>query len=304
MCFSGEMSACFALISVVAAAWLYRRHGSLKFSLAILYFGSMELLQTVQYLYIAEPEDGFAMCKNPTNQFLAMLGMLHICFQPFFCNMALFSIACRKSLRFRIQSDMVQNLCLLGGVWCFSRYLLAVYWPDNPDMAARPSEACPNYEWIRDGYDAGVGWETPNLPGHSCTFRSHSKTGHLGWAVPMYQSTYFVPGVSVHSFLMFAPAMARGDLFGYFISIAMLVSGPVFAAVLTSSLSEQASIWCFFSSAQFIIMGVASLWIAAANPVSDATIVHEGGIGEEPLEYMFVPRGIEKKDRKVDLKVV
>jgi hypothetical protein len=299
MCFSGEMSACFALMSVVAAAWLYQRHGNAHESMAVLYFGSMELLQTVQYLYIAEPEDGFSMCKNPTNQTLAALGYLHICFQPFFMNMSVWALRRRKSLQHRIKNDIVQNLCLWGGLWMFSRYLLAVFWPDNPDMAARPSEACPNYEWIRDGYDAGIGWDTPNLPGHSCTFRSHTNTGHLGWAGPMYQATYFVPGVSIHFFLMLAPAMARNDVIGYSQAILTLLTGPVLAAFFTSSMSEQASIWCFFSTFQFVLVLFSDLIAPHANPQADATIVHEGGIGEEPLVYMFVPQGVEKKHRKV-----
>jgi hypothetical protein len=294
MCFSGEMSAFFSLIAVTVAAETYLRHGSLQFSIALLYFGAMELLQTAQYLYIAEPEDGFSMCKNPTNQFLTMLGMLHISFQPVFFNMAVFSIKRRKSLEFRIKHDIVQNLCLWFGLWMFSRYLLAAYWPDNPNMAARPSEACPNYEWIRDGYDAGIGWETPNLPGHSCTFRSNSKTGHLGWAVPMYQSTYFMPSVSVHFFLMFAPSMARNDFKGYLIAIGGVLTGPVIAALITDSLSEQASIWCFFSFSQSLLLGVIAYFVVPVNPEADAKIVHEGGIGEEPLEYMFWPRGLAK----------
>jgi hypothetical protein len=299
MCFSGEMSAFFALTSVVAAALLYQRHRSVKFSLAILYFGSMELLQTVQYLYIAEPNDGFSMCKNPTNQFLTVLGGIHICFQPYFCNMALFTLKRRKSLRYRIQNDIVQNLCLLGGLWMVSRYLLAILWPDHADLAAQPSEACPNYEWIRDGYDAGVGRLTPNLPGHSCTFRSHSNTGHLGWALPLYQATYFVPGVAIHSFLMFAPAIARNDLIGYFAATATLLTGPVVAAFITPSMSEQASIWCFFSSAQFLLLGVFSVFAQPLHPQAEKTIVHEGAIGEEPLEYMFVPQAVEKKKKVV-----
>jgi hypothetical protein len=299
MCFSGEMSACFALISVVAAAWMYRRYGSLKYSLAIVYFGAMELLQTVQYLYIAEPEDGFSMCKNPTNQFLTILGGVHICFQPYICNMAQFSLKRRKSLQYRIKNDIVQNLCIWGALWMCSRYFIAVLWPDNPDLAARPSEACPNYEWVREGYDAGIGWETPNLAGHSCTFRSHSDTGHLGWAFPMYQPTYFVPGVSIHSFLMFAPALARNDRIGYVAATMNILTGPVFAAFVTSSMSEQASIWCFFSTFQVISMAVIGMFAHEVNPQSDAKIVHEGGIGEEPLEYMYVPRGIEKKNLKV-----
>jgi len=33
----------------------------------------------VQYYWIAEPEDGYAMCKNSVNQILTVVGLAHIC---------------------------------------------------------------------------------------------------------------------------------------------------------------------------------------------------------------------------------
>ena len=61
-------------------AWYlrFRLGRPLRLCYPILFFASMELLQTVQYWYIAEPEDGYAMCKNPINRFLTFLGMVHI----------------------------------------------------------------------------------------------------------------------------------------------------------------------------------------------------------------------------------
>jgi len=80
MCYSAEMSAGFGLIGVAMAAYLrYVAHKPVRPCLCILYFASMELLQTVQYFWIAEPDDGYAMCENPVNQFLTVVGMAHIC---------------------------------------------------------------------------------------------------------------------------------------------------------------------------------------------------------------------------------
>jgi len=80
MCYSPEMSTFFAVSGVGMAAYL--RYGAgrpVRVCLAILYFAAMELLQTVQYYWIAEPEDGYAMCKNPVNQALTVVGLAHIC---------------------------------------------------------------------------------------------------------------------------------------------------------------------------------------------------------------------------------
>jgi hypothetical protein len=57
-------------------------------------------------------------------------------------------------------------------------------------------------------------------------------------------------------------------------------------------MSEQATF-------QVLCMTVIGMFAHEVDPQSDAKIVHEGGIGEEPLECMHVPRGIEKKNLKV-----
>jgi len=81
---------------------------------------------------------------------------------------------------------------------------------NNPWLAPPATQECPNYEWLVEGYDGSMGnFTTPNLPGHSCTFRSASSSGHLAWAVPSYQATYFVPGMFFHLFLMYAPIFTR-----------------------------------------------------------------------------------------------
>jgi Family of unknown function (DUF5765) len=249
MCFSGEMSAVFAFIcfGLGGIVWAAGRPKRLAISMA--YFGLMELLQTVQYKFVAVPDDNYEMCKSPTNQYLTFIGLLHILFQPYFANMALCATGRIMSLRMRHYGDLLSRLCLFFAIWCLIRYWLAAFYPKNPHMAPRPSAECPNYEWVRDGYDAGIGWDTPNLPGHSCTFISNTTSGHIAWAAPLYQATYFVPGASMHFFLMFAPALLIKTQIP--LGIGFLLTGPILAASITPSMNEQASIWCFFSVFQW-----------------------------------------------------
>ena len=286
MCFSGEMSAVFGLIcfGLGAIVWAGGRPKRLAVSMA--YFGLMELLQTVQYMFVAKPEDGYEMCKSPTNQFLTFLGTVHIAFQPFFANMAICSVDRLWDIKIRYQNDIILRLSLLFAVWGLSRYWLAVYWPDNPNLAARPSKDCPNYEWLREGYDAGIGWETPNLPGHSCTFISNTTTRHIAWAVPGYQATYFMPGVSLHFFLMFAPALVV--LRHIPLGVIFMLSGPILAAYITPSMSEQASIWCFFSVVQCLAFTCIAFLYTQTEPVVKPEAVHPGGFGEKAMKYELV----------------
>jgi hypothetical protein len=287
MCFSAEMSAFYALVCFGLGGIVYAAGRSKRLAISMGYFGLMELLQTVQYWFVAKPEDNYAMCQSPTNQFLTFLGLLHILFQPYFCNMAFCAPLRPGNLHIRYMNDMVLRLCLLFAGWMFGRYWWAVYWPDNPDMAARPSEACPNYEWIRDGYDSGIGWTTPNLPGHSCTFLANTETRHIAWAVPLYQATYFVPGVSIHAFLMFAPALA---IFMHIpIAVVFFLSGPLLAAWITPSMNEQASVWCYHSVFQCIAYTIIAFVTSEANPPAAETVDHQGSLfGELPMEYRLV----------------
>jgi hypothetical protein len=67
--------------------------------------------------------------------------------------------------------------------------------------------------------------------------------------------TYVIPGAALHSFLMFAPFFALYEKRGMVIQgIFLFMCGPYLAGLITPNLMEQASIWCFFSIAQIVIM--------------------------------------------------
>lgn len=227
-------------------------------------------------------------CSNPTNQVLTFLGGLHICFQPLFCNMALMGNFRRYNLRDRIESQVIQKLCLVGAIWMLSRYFCAILWPDNPDMAPVATESCPNYEWLASGYDPYMQFTTPNLPGHSCTYLSPSKEGHLAWALPMYQATYMVPGTSVHFFLMFAPYLLilRRPVLPI-LAVLMCWAGPLTSLEVTPHLNEQPAIWCYYSIFEIVCLVFIFRWRRVHQEVIPARIVERGGVGEETLVYVL-----------------
>jgi len=103
------------------------------------------------------------------------------------------------------------------------------------------------------GADSAV--QTEWLRGNKlCTFKSESMV-HLGWSVPMAAPTYNIMGVGLHAFLMFAPFFALYQKRGMVMQgLVLYLTGPAAAALISSNLMEQASIWCFFSIAQISIM--------------------------------------------------
>ena len=308
MCHTQAISFGLAIGIFIVAAYEYKTFRNVQYSIGLAYFGLMEFLQGVQHSWLAVPEDNYAMCANPTNQFLTFLGGLHVCFQPLFCNMALTAFFRRSDFRDRIEGNLVQKLCLLSALWMLSTYIWAITWPDDPNMAPPATEACPNYEWLREGYDGYLQETTPNIPGHSCTYQSPSEEGHLAWVLPMHQATYFFPNVStLHAFCMFAPYLliSRRPLLQVLV-VALWITGPLSSSYDTPSVNEQASIWCFYSVFQAFACAFIYRYLGVHknNNDKDAVpnqIVIPGSYGEEPLVYERVQTKSEKQQRKMAL---
>ncbi|XXQ36695.1 Family of unknown function (DUF5765) [Plasmodiophora brassicae] len=227
MCFSQGQSFFFAAVGFLIAAFLFR-NGHTRLAKGVFYFFLMECLQGVQYFVIDE-------CDNPVNKLLTVAGYLHICFQPF----AVHWLKDFNNPEMQARSEGIRRICFLGGVVLFAKFLMYP-WSTDEGIFAPGCVGGGTREWLRGSRQQGI-----------CTYRG---VRHLAWSVPLYDSTYFSPGVGLHCFLMFAPYFSSGKavhlLFGSF----FFLSGPFLATCLTPNLQEQASIWCFFSIAQIAAM--------------------------------------------------
>jgi len=247
MCFTGEMSACFAAIGLFSAWWVHTRTNNFELASGIFFFFTMEFLQAIQYYYIAPELKTSGECSNsalrsltptpcddPINKILTLLGFLHICLQPYFCHVINCSLT--KSCKYRDRYRIIKRLCLIGGFLLFIRYFLSFIPALNTmDLTRQPST-----EWLRGEI--------------LCTYKNE-KMYHLGWSVPMADPSYYVMGASIHSFLMFAPFFVLYEKKGMIIQgLFLFITGPMMAAFISDNLMEQASIWCFFSIAQISIM--------------------------------------------------
>jgi hypothetical protein len=224
-----EMSAAFAAIGLFSSWWIWSRTSNTQLASGVFFFFTMELLQAIQYFFIAPSIDS-PICDTTPNQILTILGFLHICLQPYFCHVINASLT--RNEKYLDRYMVIKRLCLIGGGMLFGRFLLSYYWP-GADMSGYKST-----EWLRG----------PKL----CTFRGNY---HLAWSIPMADPTYVIPGAAIHSFLMFAPFFALYEKRGMVLQGCFLfIFGPYTAGLITSNLMEQASIWCFFSIAQIAIM--------------------------------------------------
>jgi len=251
MCFTQQMSAILSVSGFVVGIWAYSQTKNLRMLAGIWYFVAMEVLQFFQFYWLNQ-------CDNPINQWLTVIGFLHISFQPYFTHT--FSSAFMKNERKRAQMDMVRKLSLIMGAWMFSRYLL--YTPEHA------LGSCTNTEWLRGN--------------KACTFMGNY---HIAWEMPLHAPTYFMPSNGIHCFMMFAPYFAMGmDM--WLNGAILLVTGPVLSKYITDNLYEQASIWCFFSIGQ-VILAVVLLRIQLKSSKRDlwtyrpdaASVKHANGNG-------------------------
>jgi len=223
-----EMSATFAALGLFSSWWIWSKTSNTALASGVFFFFTMELLQSIQYFFIA-PNIDSPICDTFINQFLTIAGYLHICLQPYFCHVINASLT--KNAKYIDRYLVIKRLCLIGGGMLFSRWMLSYVWETT--LGDQPST-----EWLRGN--------------KICTFRGNY---HLAWSVPMADPTYVIPGAAIHSFLMFAPFFALYEKKGMVIQgIFLFAFGPYLAGIITPNLMEQASIWCFFSIAQISIM--------------------------------------------------
>ena len=148
----------------------------------------MEFLQGCQYWVIADNLQD-AWCDTFINQFLTMLGFLHICLQPYYCHVI--NAALTKSPKYIQKYDTIKRLCLIGGGCLFVRFLLG--WADTAglfDITMFPMTS--NTMDVAFPQGADTGKSTEWLRGEKlCTFAGKY---HLAWSIPMADPSYYIPG--------------------------------------------------------------------------------------------------------------
>jgi len=225
MCFNQPMSGALALVGFLVGCWAWQQTRNKSLVAGIWYFVAMETLQFFQFFWLDD-------CSSPMNQFLTVIGFLHICFQPYFTHT--FSGAFVQSPAKLAQYRVIKNLCLVMGCMMFSRWILF----SAPDHTLK----CANTEWIRGD--------------RACTVRGNY---HLAWELPLHAPTYFMPSNNIHFFMMFAPYIALGfDMWIH--GFILFATGPLLSSFITPNLYEQASIWCFFSIGQVCLATFTLYW--------------------------------------------
>ena len=206
---------------------------------AIAFFCLMEALQAVQqFSSVLAADLSDPNCRLAWNQFLTVLGYVHIMFQPYFTNkyFEAFRPAMGKAWAHEaVAWKVVFRMCLAYAALGLLR------------LALMPAY---NADELEDGHRTYLNVSGDWLEGEQlCTYRG---AVHLAWAFPLPKASYLLGGMGTHSFLMFVPVLCIGGLRELDACSFLLLTGPVLGMAIAPRL-EQASVWCFFSIAQLLI---------------------------------------------------
>lgn len=212
MCFSESISLLIGVCGLLSSAYFYIYLMNIYASIGIGYFALMEIIQFFQYRVINQ-------CKNPYNQFLTILGYLHICFQPVFVNLWLFAfISTAPNFTFIY-------LSLFAGILLASRIFFV-----------KDEELC-------DGLNEPL-----------CGKRTCAISGkrHIAWQVRLRAAGkyWFTPSIGLHFFMWVIPTLTLVQLKPL---LALLLTGPYMGFLLTKNIHEQPAIWCYTSIAQMFV---------------------------------------------------
>ena len=139
MCWNQQTSAAFTALGLAAAWAVHKTTSNKKMTAAILFFCLMELLQSVQYFFIAD-RLGDPACLRKMNQVLTLVGYLHIQLQPYFTNLYLqaFRPSTGKAKKGEaVAWALVQKLCLVQCALGLMRVLLSPALWDRSQLSGK-----------------------------------------------------------------------------------------------------------------------------------------------------------------------
>lgn len=246
MCFTAGFSLGVFLIEMGIAVSLWKYDIDVTTAVMLGYFSLMELLQFFDYFVLADTLDGQA-CNTPGNQWLNVLGVLHICWQPFVVH------ACRAVDFPRDTWALVVGLVQLGCIVDTMAYMLG-HFGLTPDFNW---ESCMKF----GGAPSGGPWLVSKA---SCMAEG---SVHMKWAMRAPPPSYYWTG-SLHSFLFFAPfffhvllpakAERKESWWHEAVrGVLLLLSGPLFGSWISGfDRYEAAGIWCLHNYMNFILLGL------------------------------------------------
>lgn len=239
MCWSGEASLVLATLGFSGAGfefykevkankllskeeWYLNKH--LLRGVTLAYFSLMELLQGVNYAYLDVP--------GPMNALCALLGFVHISFQPIFISWFMLSFIPISKRRFWFPK--ITGVSILATLVMLSRLLMNPLLPGCFSLKCIP---------VTNMFDIGFSSYDGTVGCASDAFKSYVGNWHIAWQWVLNNCHQFFYLYAITSFIF--------PLFygAWRIMVYVFICGPSCAFFLTNNPDEWAAIWCLLSIA-------------------------------------------------------
>ena len=137
----------------------------------------------------------------------------------------------------RGQHTAVLKLSVLAGICMLLKYLLVPYLSETFPWPEGGPGPCERNEWMAGDV--------------LCT---RDGNVHLAWEVPLLPANYYIPGLFLHLFMMFAPVLVISAPHAWIAAAILFFFGPILGSYITTNMCEQPAIWCFFSVSQICVI--------------------------------------------------
>ncbi|KTD43090.1 DUF5765 domain-containing protein [Legionella parisiensis] len=265
MCWSGQASACLALFGYTGAFFEFRKMRKYQQrwndtnglrGITIFYLSLMETLQAVNYLVLNTP--GFF------NSLCALLGYLHVCFQPFFISFMYLSWLPKKRRMYWMKYAMFFSA--ISAIALLSRLSTSHSLPGCFSQHCTPVVSMESLLNLKTQFGHTIGCA-------KTSFLSYRGDWHIAWQWVLNNCSYFV-------FTYYFTVFVFPCFYGVYLAVlASSLYGPVASIFLSTNPDEFGAIWCL------IAIGLVS---SVKIPILDKffTVTHESW--KDTWEAMFL----------------
>jgi hypothetical protein len=234
MCFTEPIAWSMVIGGTIIAALNYIFAPELYFmSIDIAFLVLMELIQALSFPVLND-------CNHWWNKAMTIAGYVHICFQPAVLTYGTYlEYSYLKQPNIANRFKFVATMSTFGALFMLWRFLSEYNGFTKSVLSECP---VPETEWVRD------------TKGPLCTWMGKH---HLGWSIPLADVSYMMPGMFIHFFNMHAPLLCSWDDPKLVVKgILVLLTGPILPSLITDKLGEQPAIWCLYSVAFVVVVGI------------------------------------------------
>lgn len=182
---------------------------------SVVFFAAMEWLQWAQYFVIDD-------CDNLVNKTLTVLAYTHICMQGYALQKGLGVLHDRPK---EVQ-DFILKMCMWGGFVLWVRVLHPFNFIETTCRESDLEFFCAE------------------------TTCSYSGPTHVAWKLYLTTPGYWMPSLSMHSFIFFGPCIFLKEWKTFLYMYVLIV--PIYALIPT--FNERPAIWCLFFAPTAIVM--------------------------------------------------